>query len=214
MIMAANAVLDVGCGTGSLLRMAREAGHSGRLVGLDPADGMLAQARTRSDIEWIAGDLASVAFDREFDLVVMTGHVFQVFLTDDHVRSTLASARSALTDNGRFAFESRNPLARAWERWTPEHGVDFTDAAGTPVRWEADVETPVVGDIVRFASTYSSPTCDRPEVSDSTLRFIGAERLLAFLTVAGLAIEEQFGDWDRSPLTETSPEIITIAHRA
>ncbi|MEV6645606.1 methyltransferase domain-containing protein [Amycolatopsis sp. NPDC051371] len=36
MIMTAESVLDVGCGTGSLLHWARESGHSGRLVGLDP----------------------------------------------------------------------------------------------------------------------------------------------------------------------------------
>jgi len=60
MIMAAKAVLDVGCGTGALLHRAREAGHVGRLVGLDPAKGMLEVARTRSDIEWILGDLSSV----------------------------------------------------------------------------------------------------------------------------------------------------------
>jgi ubiquinone/menaquinone biosynthesis C-methylase UbiE len=34
MVMAAHAVLDVGCGTGSLLHEARDAGHSGRLCGL------------------------------------------------------------------------------------------------------------------------------------------------------------------------------------
>jgi hypothetical protein len=37
--------------------------------------------------------------------------------------------------------------------------------------------------------------------------------LSSFLSGAGLVIEEQFGDWDRSPLTDTSPEIITIARR-
>ena len=66
MIMAAGAVLDVGGGTGTLLHLAREAGHGGRLMGLDPATGMLQQARQRSDIEWILGDLSTVAFDREF----------------------------------------------------------------------------------------------------------------------------------------------------
>jgi hypothetical protein len=35
--------------------------------------------------------------------------------------------------------------------------------------------------------------------------------LSAFLSGAGLAIEEQFGDWTRQPLTGASPEIITIA---
>jgi hypothetical protein len=37
--------------------------------------------------------------------------------------------------------------------------------------------------------------------------------LASFLSDAGLAIEEQFGDWVRHPLTDTSPEIITIARR-
>jgi hypothetical protein len=32
-----------------------------------------------------------------------------------------------------------------------------------------------------------------------------------FLSDAGLAIDEQSGDWDRQPLTDMSPEIITIA---
>jgi ubiquinone/menaquinone biosynthesis C-methylase UbiE len=35
--MGAGSVLDVGCGTGTLLGRAREAGHSGRLRFLDPA---------------------------------------------------------------------------------------------------------------------------------------------------------------------------------
>jgi hypothetical protein len=33
----------------------------------------------------------------------------------------------------------------------------------------------------------------------------------AVLIDAGMLIEEQFGDWDRQPLTDTCPEIITIA---
>ena len=60
LLMSAKSVLDVGCGTGELLRLAREAGHTGRLCGLDPAEAMLDQARKRADVEWVHGDLASV----------------------------------------------------------------------------------------------------------------------------------------------------------
>ncbi|MFD1932271.1 class I SAM-dependent methyltransferase [Nonomuraea mangrovi] len=209
LVMSASSVLDVGCGTGTLLRRARDSGHEGRLCGVDPAEGMLDQARRHPDVEWVLGDLSSVS--GPFDLVVMTGHVFQVFLTDDDIRGTLAGVRRMLGEGGRFAFETRNPAFRAWERWTPEHGVTVTGADGADVRVEHAVETPVEGHLVRFATTFSSPAWDAPEVSPSTLRFVDATALSCFLSEAGLAVLGQYGDWDRRPFGDASPEIITIA---
>ena len=108
----------------SYCNLAREAGHTGRICGLDPAEAMLGQARKRSDIEWVLGDLTSVDWCREFDLVVMTGHAFQVFVDDDQLRESLTAIRSALTGAGRFVFETRNPLASEWESWTPDNAVE------------------------------------------------------------------------------------------
>ncbi|MDE2933400.1 MAG: class I SAM-dependent methyltransferase [Chloroflexota bacterium] len=213
LIMAAGAVVDIGCGTGALLHWTRESGHGGRLTGLDPAAGMLEIARKRSDVDWVHGDLGSVAWDREFDLAVMTGHAFQVLVEDDQIRASLASVYSALTPGGLFAFETRNPAARAWEKWTPEHGAEFVDGNGNRVRRAVRVESPVDGDIVRFTATYSSDAWTQPETSRSTLRFLGADRLLEFLGEAGFVVQEQFGNWDRSPVGDESPEIITIARR-
>jgi hypothetical protein len=159
----------------------------------------------------ILGDLASVEWDGEFDLVVMTGHAFQVFVEDDQLRASLATIRSALTEDGRFAFETRNPLVRAWEGWAPDDGVEVVGAGGAVVRMAHEVATPVVGSTVSFTTTFTSPSWDRPQVSRSTLRFLDAGSLSSFLSDAGLEIEEQFGDWDRHPFTDRSPEIITIA---
>ena len=213
LVMSAKSVLDVGCGTGELLRLAREAGHTGRLCGLDPAQTMLEQARKRRDVEWVHGDLASVEWRREFDLIVMTGHAFQVFVEDEQLLASLAAIRSALTDNGLFVFETRNPLARGWEAWTPENAVEIV-RSGSVVRMAHQVESPVVGNVVSFTCTFSCPSWERPLVSRSTLRFLDADSLSHFLTGAGLIIVEQFGDWDRQPLTDTSPEIITVARRS
>ena len=213
LVMSARAVLDVGCGTGALLRLARESGHAGRLCGLDPAGGMLNQALRRPDIEWVHGGVESVGWDCEFDLVVMTGHAFQEFVEDDEIRVALAAIRSALTNGGRFAFETRNPLVRGWEHWAAEYTGEVTDATGANVRCEYRVEMPVVGSVVRSMSTFTSPGWDGPEVSRGALRFVDAAAVSAFLAGAGLLIEEQFGDWSRGPLTETSPEIIPIARR-
>ena len=212
LVMSANSVLDVGCGTGELLRKAREDGHTGRLCGLDPAEAMLEQARKRHDVEWVHGDLASVNWRREFDLVVMTGHAFQVFLDDDQVRASLAAIRSALTEDGRFVSETRNPSARGWEAWTPDNAVEILHN-GYAVRMAHQVELPMVGDRVSFTVTFTSPDWDRPEVSRSTLRFLDASSLSAFLSEAGLIVEEQYGNWDGQSLTDTSPEIITVARR-
>jgi SAM-dependent methyltransferase len=212
LVMSARSVLDVGCGTGQLLCRARAAGHTGRLCGLDPAAAMLDRARTRPDVEWILGDLGSIAWDDEFDLVLMTGHAFQVFVEDDQLRGSLVAIRTALTGDGRFAFETRNPLVREWEGWQLD-GVEVLDAAGAMVRMSREVEAPVEGDVVSFTDRFTSPGWDQPEVSRSTLRFLDVDSLASFLSDAGLAIEEQFGDWDHRPLTDTSPEIITITRR-
>jgi SAM-dependent methyltransferase len=220
LVMSARSVLDVGCGTGALLRRAREDGHVGRLCGLDPAAGMLEVARTCPDVEWVLGDLtAGPGRDREFELVVMTGHAFQVLLGDDELRAALAAVAAALTDAGSagsagsFVFETRNPLAREWERWDAQYSGEVVAADGSAVRCRCEVAEPVAGDLVSFTHTYTSPPWDRPLTSSSTLRFLSKDALSTFLTDAGLVVVEQFGDWDRSPLTDTSPEIITIARR-
>ena len=66
-------VLDIACGTGVLARAALEhSGKSGRVVGLDPAPGMIAAAReVEPGIEWISGHAENLPFDGgSFDCVV------------------------------------------------------------------------------------------------------------------------------------------------
>lgn len=214
-VMSAGAVLDVGCGTGRLLRRARAEGQPGRLVGLDPAAAMLVQARRHEPgVEWVLGDLLARDWRHAFDLVVMTGHAFQVLLRDEDVRRSLRAVRAALTEGGRFVFETRNPGARPWEAWTPERVREAGDEAGRVVRVWHQVEEPVAGDRVTFAETFACDGWQAPVVSRTTLRFLTPDALDTFLYEAGLTVVERYGDWGRGPLTPTSPEIITVAARA
>jgi ubiquinone/menaquinone biosynthesis C-methylase UbiE len=207
----APSVVDVGCGTGELLSRARRAGHDGFLAGVDPSPGMLAQAAAkREDISWIRGTAQALNVGRTVDLVTMTGHAFQVLLDDDAVRQALAAFHRALNPGGRLAFETRNPAARAWESWTPEHSHRSVPGPnGTLVEVTHQVRRTRPPDLVDFTTTLR--TVDATSTVDSTLRFIGPQRLRSHLDEAGFGIEGWYGWWDRGPVTATSPEIIVVA---
>jgi SAM-dependent methyltransferase len=212
LVMDADTVLDVGCGTGAILKRARQSGHSGRLSGVDPDAAMLAVARRRSDIEWHHATAASLTRSAAFDLAIMSGHAFQCLISDDELRASLAAIRNALIDGGRFAFETRNPLVRAWEGWTDQLVFDVVDPADRHVRVSYELHE-VSGDLVIFSEITSDGSGVELRRDRATLRFLDVAALNAFLTEAGFHIAEQFGDWSRAPLTSASPEIITIARR-
>jgi len=212
LVMDAQSVLDVGCGTGMQLHRAREAGHTGRLVGIDPDPSMLRIARRYPDIDWLDGTAASMTFAGEFDLAIMMGHAFQVLITDDDVRASLAAIKRALAPGGRFAFETRNPLARAWERWNPENATEVDAPWGERVRVSHVVKS-VTGDVVSMTETTSAVDGTSERVDHGDIRFLDIDSLAGFLEEAGFEIEAQYGTWDRAAFEPSSPEIITIARR-
>jgi SAM-dependent methyltransferase len=210
LVLAAPSVLDVGCGTGAMLHAARAAGHAGRLVGIDPDPAMLARARTRTDIEWVAGRAVDCRWQGEFALATMVSHAFQCLITDDEVRDSLAAIGRSLVDGGRFAFETRHPGARPWEAWAAAEPSQV-DLHGRTLSVSYEIDD-VTGDVV----TLTEVTAVGGEVlrrDQAELRFLDPAGLNGFLRDAGFEIEDQFGDWDRTPLTDASTEIITIARK-
>ncbi|MFF7633488.1 class I SAM-dependent methyltransferase [Kitasatospora sp. NPDC008050] len=215
LIMGAESVLDVGCGTGAMLHVARDRGHRGRLVGLDPDRAALDRARRRSDVEWIEGTAAEARSGAGFDLAVMTGHAFQNLVTDEELRASLAAIHAALRPGGRFAFETRHPQARAWEGWTAANPEDISEVVtetGRALRYWHEVES-VIGDVVTFHGTVADPDGTVLRVLSESLRFLDVAALGGFLAEAGFEIEAQHGSWDAAPIDGSSREIITIARR-
>jgi hypothetical protein len=91
--------------------------------------------------------------------------------------------------------------------------VDVTHA-GQQVRESALGRPTVDGELVTFTLVYTSPAWSEPETSTSTLRFLPHATLEDLLSQAGLRVEAEYGDWDRQPFTDSSPEIITVARKA
>lgn len=205
------AVLDMGCGTGRLACDLAARGH--RVTGADPGTAMLNIARNRPGgdaVTWIETDAAGLSLDTRFDLVIMTGHVFQVFLDDDAVRAALRTLSRHLAPGGRIAFETRNPAVREWEEWTPEQTRERLEVPGIgAVDVHYDIAS-VSGAFVTF-ETHFRFTANDHVVATSTLRFMDHRELAAFLAETGCTDVAWYGDWDRSSFRPTSPEIIVIA---
>ncbi len=190
------AVLDLGLGTGQLACALAAAGHE--VVGVDPAPAMLAVARGRPGggrVAWFEGDARSLELGRRFDLVLMTGHVFQIFLADEEVGAVLATARRHLAAGGRLAFETRNPFPRPREGWTPAASRRRVDVEGVGTVEVFHRLLRVDGPLVGFETCHCLPGGE-VAVSRSTLRFIAREEVTRHLAEAGLGEVRWFGGWD------------------
>ena len=199
-------VLDLGCGTGTLCCALAELGH--RVTGVDPAAAMLDVARRKAHaelVEWVECSAQTYRSDRRFDLIVMTGHAFQILLTDDEALAVLATMRRHLAERGRVAFETRNPRVDWVGEWA---GRQRTLRGGQLV--ETLKVTRADGEFVSFQTTYG--LADAALSTSSTLRFPSLEHVEALIARSGLVVREVFGDWDGGPFEAArSREIVFIA---
>jgi 2-polyprenyl-3-methyl-5-hydroxy-6-metoxy-1,4-benzoquinol methylase len=208
-------VLDLGCGTGLLACRIAEQGFA--VAGVDPAEGMLAVARSRPGgerVSWIKSTGQALRLRERFDLIYMTGHAFQALLTDDDAIAVLKTARDHLADESMLAFETRNPARQAWLSWTPDRRRSAVTADHGEVEEFFDTKTDPATGIVDLAAHYRFADTGKTIIGRSRIRFVVLDHLKRLLTAADLAPVTWYGDWDRSPLTETSREFIVLAKKS
>ena len=216
-------ILDVGCGTGLLACEFATRGYD--VTGADPAAAMLATARARpggGQVRWVQASGAGLDtgigpdagtgpdIPASFDLIIMTGHVFQLFLEDRDVRAVLRTLARHLAPGGRLAFETRNPAVREWQDWNPRDTRQRVEADGVTADVHYDISA-VVGELVTYETWFQFAGARDPVVVPDTLRFTGQAQVAAFLAEAGLAQVTWYGDWDGSPYRPASPEIVAVA---
>lgn len=207
-------VLDIGCGTGLLACALAARGHT--LTGVDPAPAMLAVARTRPGAErvcWVEGVPADLPDEPWFDLAVMTGHVFQVFLDEAQVLGVLNAVRRRLVPGGRIAFETRNPLSRPWRSWTPDASrrTVAVDGIGPVTVWHDLVAVEEgLAPLVTHETHFVFPGAATVVTSDR-LRFFGREAVERLLRQAGFRDVAVYGDWDHCAFARDAREIIVVA---
>lgn len=203
-------IVDLGCGTGSLT--VTFVGEGRHVVGIDPAEAMLRVARERPGgdaVEWRRGT-AELITPGAADLVVMSGNVAMHLIGDDW-HDALGHISAALSSGGRLAFETRNPVLRAWEGWNRE-ATERT----TPVGRVAETESATAPDadgVVRMHCRTEFPSDGTALDVDQHLQFRSKNQIRADLTAAGLTVDRISGDWHRRPFDVAADRLMVVEAR-
>lgn len=203
-------ILDLGCGTGLLCDAYAARGH--QVTGVDPAGAMLEVARTKrhgSLVEWVESTAQAFRSDKRFDLIIMTGNAFQVFLEDADVLQALTTIRKHLAEGGMAAFETRNPALDWPARWNQDAEHRWGEVT---IRQSRRV-TKREGNRISFETRFGFP--DKELVSFSELLFLSRVEIEDRLAKCGLSPRAVQGDWDGQPFDdEASEEMVFLVEAA
>jgi len=213
-------VLELGCGTGRILVPTAEAGIE--IEGLDASPAMLARARVKLESRGLVGrlhegDMREFELERRFRLVTIPFRALaHVEEAADHVR-VFENVRRHLAPDGRFVFDFFHPrldmLAVPWgekldiER--QEGGRTFRRyARGTPdrVRQVTQVD-------FRWEIEDGDGRVEEHGVSFG-MRWFHRFELEHLIARCGLRLDAIYGNFDRTPLDATSPEMIFVCRPA
>ena len=213
MAQDADSILDLGCGTGEL---ATHLAKTKQVTAVDPAGAMLDIAKKRANadkVNWVEGDATKLRMQQKFDLVLLTGHAFQVFLTPVDQLAALNTIAAHLSPTGRFVFDSRNPKIRAWERWEAQNTkrILFHPIHGETVA-TTDAEYDGTTGIVTYRTRYKSKK--KLFTAESQIRFTAKDELAQLIKQSGLDVSRWYGSWQGQDWAENMPEIIPVGKLA
>lgn len=183
-------ILDLGCGTGLIADAYAGNGHT--VTGVDPAAAMLERARLKPNggrIDWVLSKAQNFKSDKRFDLIIMTGHAFQVLLDDEDILATFATMAEHLAPNGQIVFESRNPAIDWTKSWN--YRLELTLAGSKVI--ESRKLISMDGERMKFELQYEFP--DSKMTSNSELRFLRRKEVEERVSISGLRIIKVLGDW-------------------
>lgn len=199
-------ILDLGCGTGLLCNAYASLGHD--VTGVDPATAMLDVARTRpygSNVSWVETTAQKFSSDKSFDLIIMTGHAFQVFLEDADIFAVFTTMKSHLAEDGMVVFETRNPAIDWSTRWEGESLL----ASGKQTIRQSRVILQQEKKFISFETHYHFP--EKTLTSFSKLLFLTKSDIEDHLRKCNLKIKTLYGTWDKKTFNPaTSDEMIFI----
>ncbi len=205
----AQAVLDLGCGTGLLT--VRLAAPGRRVVGVDPDPFALqvARARPSTGVHWRHGDSRVLAGEGPFDLVALTANVAQ-HIPDPEWERTLADLAEVTVPGATLIFDSRDPARQAWRQWS-DPGSSRQTAEGLLHESSQITELSPGRVLARFSNRYAD--LDREVVIEQEFWFRSLATLREQLQTAGFTVGQVWGDWAGSPVGPSTASLVITATR-
>jgi SAM-dependent methyltransferase len=191
-------VLEFAMGTGRIALPLSARGFP--VYGIELSPHMVEQLRRKPGAEAITvliGDMANGRVAGNFELVYVVANSIMNLTTQEEQVAVFANATAHLASGGHFVVEltvpqlQRVPPSEAGWIFSmdPDHvGIETFDDTASQVSWSHHwIE--VDGRLVRHSAPY---------------RYIWPSELILMAKLAGLDLEDRWGDWDRSPFTSES----------
>lgn len=219
-------VLELGCGTGRVMSVL--AGSGLDVAGLDMSLPMLHRAKSVLADDTTAGKSGVVCAEfgklsfrpSSFSAVILPMRTIGHILDPMAQRAMFAEAHRVLRPGGRFVLDHYN-LDEPWARdhdGVPQlmySGPGDTDRRSALLIWDRydyDFPASTLHCTVRIERIGPSPA-DRTKRVEFDFRWFSVREIADLASGAGLDVEACWGDFDRSPFKEDSPEMIFVLRK-
>ena len=221
-------ILELGCGTGRILIPIAKAGC--QITGLDLSEHMLAKCQKKlsdlnddqiSNVTLIQSNMTEFDLGNKFDHIIIPFRAFQHLLEIKEQESCLKCVQKHLKDNGRLVFDifnvdlSRvnNPKFKEITEDTPEFELENgfkLRRCHRVIEFHTKEQYNDV-ELIYYLTDKDGKT--EKITHQFPMRYFIKTEIEQLLERCGLQIIEIYGNLDKSPLTDKSPEMIIVATR-
>jgi SAM-dependent methyltransferase len=218
-------VLELGCGTGRITMALAEDGH--RITGLDLSERMLERAvqkrkvlpvDARARVQLVQGDMTKFDLGEEFRLIVIPFRPFQHLLEVQHQMNCLACVRKHLAPGGLLILDVFQTDAERMHDPAFQNEclvAEYKTLDGRQVKIAERVaafrRADQRNDVEMIFSVTHPDGREERLVFAWSLRYFFRYEIEHLLVRCGFRVTALYGNFDRSPLADSSPEMIYTA---
>jgi SAM-dependent methyltransferase len=221
-------ILELGCGTGRVLIPVAEAGC--HITGLDLSEHMLARCReniseldieVRERIQIVQGNMVDFNIDDIFHTAIIPFRPFQHLIDVNNQLSCLKSINKHLKKNGRLIFDVfqtnldfiTRPLVLDELEDVPEYELPDGRKLRRTGRLTGYHRTEQFNDVELIHYLTDTEGNTERLVQAFPMRYFFKYEVVHLLARCGFKIIDIFGDFNKSPLDDDSPEMIFVTEK-